>query len=319
MRFLVTFLLSSFLLNAFAQRQNVYYLKNNGRSVLSRDSADYIRIVREPDSGSVLYKVMEYYANGVLKFVGSSSEVEPVRLEGTCINYFKTGKRETIFNYRRGYKFGNQFYYHANGQLLENTYYPDSINLYKEVYRVVALNDSTGKEMVVDGNGHYIGYDESLKKIISEGDIKNGVKHGKWVSSIKNDSIITTENYNEGLLINGTAKFANGDVSTYKEANKLPQFPGGIESLGYFLGKQLRYPEEALRKDVMGRVEVAFFVEPDGSLSNIAPVGRKLGAGLEEEATRVIKLSPKWIPATQYGRAIRHSYKMPIVFSVDKH
>ena len=45
---------------SFAQRQNVYYLKNNGRYVSIRDSADYVRIVREPDSASVMYNVFEF-------------------------------------------------------------------------------------------------------------------------------------------------------------------------------------------------------------------------------------------------------------------
>lgn len=45
----------------FAQRQNQYFFKNNGVRVAVRDSADYLRIVQEPEPGSKLYKVNEYY------------------------------------------------------------------------------------------------------------------------------------------------------------------------------------------------------------------------------------------------------------------
>jgi hypothetical protein len=44
-------------------KMNVYFLKNDGRYVSTRDSADYIRAVTEPDSGSTLYNVAEFYLN----------------------------------------------------------------------------------------------------------------------------------------------------------------------------------------------------------------------------------------------------------------
>lgn len=49
------------------KKRSTYFLKNNGRYVPSRDSADYLRIVEEPDSGSKLYNVSEYYLNGKKK------------------------------------------------------------------------------------------------------------------------------------------------------------------------------------------------------------------------------------------------------------
>jgi len=45
-----SFIACFFVLNGFAQKQNVYFLKNDGRYVDKKDSADFIRIVREPDS-----------------------------------------------------------------------------------------------------------------------------------------------------------------------------------------------------------------------------------------------------------------------------
>ena len=45
----------------FAQKQNVYFLKFDGATVNTRDSADFIRLVREPDSGKVNYPILEYY------------------------------------------------------------------------------------------------------------------------------------------------------------------------------------------------------------------------------------------------------------------
>jgi len=76
--FTVIFLLIGGL--CLAQKRNVYFLKNDGRYVVTRDSADYIRIVSEPDSGSALYNVAEGYLSGKRKLTGKSSAIDPPRL-----------------------------------------------------------------------------------------------------------------------------------------------------------------------------------------------------------------------------------------------
>jgi hypothetical protein len=86
----------------FSQRQNVYFLKNNGKYVSQRDSADYIRIVREPDSASVLYNVFEFYLNGTQKLLGKSKTIDPPRYEGQCLEYYANGTKESITNYQTG-------------------------------------------------------------------------------------------------------------------------------------------------------------------------------------------------------------------------
>ena len=61
---LIPILCCLFYLNeARAQKRDIHFLKNSGREVKTRDSADYIRIITEPDSGSVLYNIAEVYVN----------------------------------------------------------------------------------------------------------------------------------------------------------------------------------------------------------------------------------------------------------------
>jgi len=96
----------------------------------------------------------------------------------------------------------------------------------------------------------------------------------------------------------------------------LPAFPGGMEAFGKYLGRALRYPSVAQENGVQGRVNVTFVVERDGSLTDIKPIGRQLGSGLEEEAVRVLKSAPKWTPGRQNGRPVRVQYTVPIVFTL---
>ncbi|HAK78126.1 MAG TPA: energy transducer TonB [Runella sp.] len=95
-----------------------------------------------------------------------------------------------------------------------------------------------------------------------------------------------------------------------------PEFAGGINGLRTFLMNNLRYPSQAQRSNVQGRVYLSFTVEPDGSLSNIN-VTRGVGFGCDEEAVRVMKLMPKWKPGKQSGRAVRVKFNMPIVFTLE--
>jgi len=104
--------------------------------------------------------------------------------------------------------------------------------------------------------------------------------------------------------------------TVYQIAEEMPEFPGGVEALMDFVGKNVKYPEEAKEKEISGRVFVSFVIEKDGSVSNVK-VLRGIGGGCDEEAVRVIKAMPKWTPGKQKGKPVRVNYQIPINFKLD--
>lgn len=90
-----------------------------------------------------------------------------------------------------------------------------------------------------------------------------------------------------------------------------PQFPGGMEACKQFIKENLRYPDT--ESDVQGRVIVSFMVERDGSLSDIKVV-KGLAPEFDEEALRVVKMMPKWVPARTGGKTTVVRYNIPISF-----
>jgi hypothetical protein len=62
-------------------------------------------------------------------------------------------------------------------------------------------------------------------------------------------------------------------------------------------------------------VMVRFVVNTDGSVLDITPVTH-LGFGMEDEVVRLMKKSPKWIPAVQYGRNVKAYRIQPVTFAV---
>src|ERR1700761_5661733 len=111
-----------FIGEANAQRQNVYFF-NKGNKVASRDSADMIRVVSEPDAGTTLYNVQEFYKNGTIKFQGKSSTIDPLLLEGQAIDYYPSGKRRSLQTFEHATLKGDAFYFFANGKLNKHFVY----------------------------------------------------------------------------------------------------------------------------------------------------------------------------------------------------
>ncbi len=94
-----------------------------------------------------------------------------------------------------------------------------------------------------------------------------------------------------------------------------PAFPGGEEARIKFLQDNIKYPEEAKELGVQGKVFVTFVVEVDGSITDVK-VLRGIGAGCDEEAIRVVKSMPKWVPGKQRGVPVRVQFNLPIKFTL---
>ncbi|MDD3356897.1 MAG: M56 family metallopeptidase [Dysgonamonadaceae bacterium] len=92
-----------------------------------------------------------------------------------------------------------------------------------------------------------------------------------------------------------------------------PEFPGGTSALMKFIGDNIKYPVEAQKKDIDGRVITNFIVEKDGSLSNISIV-EGVHPLLDAEAVRMISTMPKWKAGKQRGVKVRVKYTLPVVF-----
>ena len=94
---------------------------------------------------------------------------------------------------------------------------------------------------------------------------------------------------------------------------QMPEFPGGQEALMQFLRQEVKYPKEAFKDGVQGRVVVQFVVEKDGSISEVEVV-KKVNEHLDAEAVRVVNAMPKWKTGKQKGENVRVKYTLPISF-----
>ena len=94
-----------------------------------------------------------------------------------------------------------------------------------------------------------------------------------------------------------------------------PEFPGGMEALIKYLSENIKYPEQAKKDKIQGKVYISFVVEKDGSVAG-AKVLRGIGGGCDEEALRVVNAMPKWTPGKQRNTPVRVQFNLPVVFKL---
>lgn len=109
---------------------------------------------------------------------------------------------------------------------------------------------------------------------------------------------------------------ANREIRLIHELTTQPELAGGIHR---YLEKNTRYPPAARENEITGRIFVRFLIDENGTVSHVSllPGARRLGAGLEEEAVRVVKTMPAWQPGTYKGKAVRVVYTLPVYFNLE--
>lgn len=157
----------------------------------------------------------------------------------------------------------------------------------------------------------------------------------------------------EGRVLLATVEIEKlkAKLAELKKANKLvapelagqdhaPYYPSGTTALMKFLSTHIKYPADAERCGVEGRVMVTFYVEPDGKVSDVKVAKadlknrlsdkkfdkysdidkfamREKGEGqLKEEALRVVSMMADWKPALRRGEKVRVKYSLPITFKL---
>lgn len=115
-------------------------------------------------------------------------------------------------------------------------------------------------------------------------------------------------------FMTSTAQTKKNDM-VFDVVEVMPQFPGGQIAMLQYLMKNIKYPEQAVKEGIQGRVAVRFIVEKDGSISDVKPV-LSVHPLLNKEAVRVVKSMPKWSPGKHNGKPVRVRFNLPVMFKL---
>lgn len=111
--------------------------------------------------------------------------------------------------------------------------------------------------------------------------------------------------------------YHNDGPQVFQYAEVMPEFPGGIGAIMQFLASNMIYPEEAQEAEIEGRVVVKFVVSKDGGVYD-PQVVKGAHPSLDKEALRVVKMLPRFQPATNNGQPVNVYYTLPISFRLNK-
>ena len=92
-----------------------------------------------------------------------------------------------------------------------------------------------------------------------------------------------------------------------------PEFKGGKTAMLKYLSEKMHYPELAKQSSIQGTVFILFVVGKTGKISNVK-MTLGIGGGCDEEAVRLVKEMPDWIPGKQNGKVVSVMYQIPIMF-----
>lgn len=96
---------------------------------------------------------------------------------------------------------------------------------------------------------------------------------------------------------------------------KSPEPIGGYEAFYNYINKNIKYPSQARKLGVEGKVYVQFVVDEKGNITAIEIV-RGIGAGCDKEVIRLMEKAPKWHPGKQRAVPVKVRMLMPIIFKL---
>ncbi len=153
----------------------------------------------------------------------------------------------------------------------------------------------------------YIGLFENNKKVKGK-----GTEYEKMPDFLKGRK----PQYHEPLLSVEELNFYNEAYEKLTADDRKPTFQGqNMNTFAKWVDARLKYPKEARKHRIEGRVTLGFTVDKAGEVKDIK-VLRSVDPLLDAEAVRVVGMSPLWEPAVQYGRMVNFRVVIPVIFSL---
>lgn len=109
---------------------------------------------------------------------------------------------------------------------------------------------------------------------------------------------------------------SDNNETVFEVVEKMPSFPGGMSALMEYLSKNIKYPIEAQKEKIQGRLVMQIIVDKNGNVTN-PKIKQSVHPLLDAEAIRLTMNMPKWEPGTQRGEPVSVKYTFPILFRLE--
>lgn len=110
--------------------------------------------------------------------------------------------------------------------------------------------------------------------------------------------------------------YSNKKGDVYLTVEEMPKYPGGDKALRVDIANAVKYPKEAVKKGISGKVYVTFVVNEQGKTID-SKIARGVDPLLDKEALRVMNELKTWTPGKEKGKPVKVAYTVPINFALD--
>jgi len=139
------------------------------------------------------------------------------------------------------------------------------------------------------------------------------------MSKVESISVVKA-NDRSFLIIERNIQNLNLSVSSstdkvYTIVEDQPKYIGGLDKMREFISNNMQYPDKARQQGIQGSVFVSFIVDGTGAISDVQIV-KGISPECNDEAIRIVKLMPNWIPGTQDGKNVKVRFVLPFKFAL---
>jgi len=117
-------------------------------------------------------------------------------------------------------------------------------------------------------------------------------------------------------LVQTQAQENKSKDGVYEKVEIMPEYPGGEMALQNDLVANIKYPDEAKKAGIQGKVYVSFVVDEQGKVTE-AKIERGVEPSLDKESLRVINKLKTWKPGKDKGKIVKVAYTVPINYALD--
>ena len=125
---------------------------------------------------------------------------------------------------------------------------------------------------------------------------------------------IDENNVPTGVIVKKIQGNYKDEIYMYVENQPMPK--EGLGAFYKYIVENLKYPEEAKKEGVEGKVFVQFVVDENGKVTEVIAV-KGIGAGCDEEAVRVLNEAPNWNPGMVVDMPVKVRMILPITYKLN--
>jgi antitoxin component YwqK of YwqJK toxin-antitoxin module len=281
----------------------------------TKDAPRYY-VVTEQKNG-YWYREAYYLPEKTLAMQGRYKDEKCQIEDSTFVMVHPNKKIKSSGSYINGKKEGVWLEYHENGMMKDSAFYDNghlqgiSLGWNEQGYQVDSSNFD-GK-----GNGVKVHWFANGPVSITGRIINDTTAVKRWVHYHPNGQKLAVIDYDDNGKQIKSECFTETGEKLESCVEMEAHFPGEETEWIKFLQKNLDAAVPVRNRAPVGmyKTMIQFVVNTDGRLTEFKPL-TNFGYGMEQEVIRMLRASPKWVPALQYGRKVKAYRKQPVTFKV---